>query len=103
MKKSVYQTFFIHNFVPNGTKFASCEKGMEISVKRAYIRLFFWRNLCYYLKGSTTEVLNATYNSKDYYYLTLKKTYYVRVRAYTTFNGSNKYSKWSKVKSVKIK
>lgn len=32
-----------------------------------------------------------------------KKKYYVRVRAYLETNGVKKYSKWSKIKSVKIK
>lgn len=32
-----------------------------------------------------------------------KKTYYVRVRAYTLSNGKKVYGKWSSVKKVKIK
>lgn len=35
--------------------------------------------------------------------LQLKKTYYVRVRAYRTYDGKKLYSKWSNVKKVKIK
>lgn len=32
-----------------------------------------------------------------------KKTYYMRVRAYTLWNGKKVYGKWSSVKKVKIK
>ncbi|MDE6760054.1 MAG: fibronectin type III domain-containing protein [Lachnospiraceae bacterium] len=32
-----------------------------------------------------------------------KKKYYVRIRAYKTIAGKNKYGSWSKVKSVKVK
>ena len=35
--------------------------------------------------------------------LSSKKTYYVRIRAYKTVSGSNYYSSWSKVMSVKTK
>ena len=38
-----------------------------------------------------------------YQKLRKKKTYYIRVRAYTVYNGKTVYGRWSKVKKVKIK
>ena len=35
--------------------------------------------------------------------LKLKKTYYVRIRAYKVKNGKTYYSAWSKAKKIKIK
>ena len=35
--------------------------------------------------------------------ITKGKTYYIRVRAYKTVNGTKYYGAWSKVKSIKCK
>ena len=48
-------------------------------------------------KKSTTKIKYTVKKLKK------KKTYYVRVRAYTVLNGKKVYGKWSKVKKVKIK
>lgn len=53
--------------------------------------------------GVTKKTLKASAGSASYSKLTKGKTYYVRVRAYTTVNGKNKYSGWSSKKSVVIK
>ena len=60
-----------------------------------------------YIKNQYTISLNGkvklqgeAYPSKK---LKKKKTYYVRVRAYTLSNGKKVYGKWSSVKKVKIK
>lgn len=49
-------------------------------------------------KSKTTKKLTVTIKK-----LKKKKTYYVRVRAYSIVNNKKIYGKWSKVKSVKIK
>ena len=49
-------------------------------------------------KSKTTKKLSVTIKK-----LKKKKTYYVRVRAYSVANGKKKYGKWSKIKKVKIK
>ena len=48
----------------------------------------------------TTATPKTTFTVKK---LKKKKTYYVRVRAYTLSNGKKVYGKWSSVKKVKIK
>lgn len=47
--------------------------------------------------------LSASSSSAEYYGLTRKKTYYVKIRAYEEINGVKDYGKWSGKKSVKIK
>lgn len=47
--------------------------------------------------------LSASSSSAEYYGLTRKKTYYVKIRAYEEINGVKDYGKWSSKKSVKIK
>ncbi len=51
-------------------------------------------------KGKTKTTKKLTVTIKK---LKKKKTYYVRVRAYSVTNGKKKYGKWSKTKKVKIK
>ena len=46
------------------------------------------------------DITRTTFTVKK---LKKKKTYYVRVRAYTLSNGKKVYGKWSSVKKVKIK
>ena len=53
-----------------------------------------------YKKGKKITTSKIKYTIKK---LKKKKTYYVRVRAYTVNNGKKVYGKWSKVKEVKIK
>ena len=53
-----------------------------------------------YKKGKKITTSKTKYTIKK---LKKKKTYYVRVRAYTVNNGKKVYGKWSKVKKVKIK
>lgn len=45
----------------------------------------------------------ASVTSADCYGLTLRKKYYVKVRAYSEINGVKEYGKWSKRKSVVMK
>ena len=49
-------------------------------------------------RSKTTKKLTVSIKK-----LKKKKTYYVRVRAYSMVNNKKKYGRWSKVKSVKIK
>ena len=51
----------------------------------------------------TVNIKKAKTVKKKVKKLKAKKTYYVRIRAYKTINGKKQYSKWSKVKKVKIK
>lgn len=51
----------------------------------------------------TVTVKGAKNANKTIKKLKSKKRYYVRVRAYKTYKGKNYYSKWSAVKSVKVK
>lgn len=53
-----------------------------------------------YRKAKKITTSKTKYTIKK---LKKKKTYYVRVRAYTVNNGKKVYGKWSKVKKVKIK
>ena len=53
--------------------------------------------------AKTVTVTGASSVSKTISSLTKGKTYYVRIRAYKTVNGSNYYSAWSAKKSLKIK
>ena len=51
---------------------------------------------------TNVRVTSASTVAKTISSLTKGKTYYVRIRAYQTVDGSNVYSTWSAVKSVKI-
>ena len=51
----------------------------------------------------TTNVTGAATVSKTLTWLTSGKTYYVKVRAYKTVNGTKYYSAYSSVKSLKVK
>ena len=53
-----------------------------------------------YKKAKKTVTHKKQYVIKK---LRKKKNYYIRVRAYTVYNGKKVYGKWSKVKKVKIK
>ena len=53
-----------------------------------------------YKKAKKTVTHKKQYVIKK---LRKKKTYYIRVRAYTVYNGKTVYGRWSKVKKVKIK
>lgn len=53
------------------------------------------------MKNSKTITIKGT--KKTVKKLKSKKKYYVRVRAYQTYNGKKYYSSWSKVKTVKTK
>ncbi len=53
-----------------------------------------------YKKAKKTVTQKKQYVIKK---LRKKKTYYIRVRAYTVYNGKTVYGRWSKVKRVKIK
>ena len=53
-----------------------------------------------YKKAKKTVTQKKQYVIKK---LRKKKTYYIRVRAYTVYNGKTVYGRWSKVKKVKIK
>ena len=53
-----------------------------------------------YKKAKKTVTQKKQYVIKK---LRKKKTYYIRVRAYTVYNGKRVYGRWSKVKKVKIK
>lgn len=52
---------------------------------------------------NTTTVTGAASVSKTLTWLTSGKTYYVKVRAYKTVNGTKYYSLYSSVKSLKVK
>ncbi len=53
--------------------------------------------------GVEKKELNASQTSETYSWLTLKKRYYVRIRAFREINGMKEYGKWSSRKSVVIK
>lgn len=53
------------------------------------------------VKKRTIQTANTT--KTTFSKLKKRKKYYVRVRAYRVVNGSKKYGKWSKIKSVKIR
>lgn len=53
--------------------------------------------------GKKTANVGKTTAKKTVKKLSSKKKYYVRIRAYKTVAGKNKYGSWSKVKSVKVK
>ena len=53
-------------------------------------------------KKSVT-IQNGEKTSKVIKKLKSGKKYYVRIRAYKTYSGKTVYSKWSKVKTVKVK
>lgn len=55
-------------------------------------------------KGNVVKKeLDSYTTSENYYGLTYKKKYYVRLRAYSVLNGQREYGKWSAKKSVTIK
>ncbi len=54
-------------------------------------------------KAKTKKVKGAAKKKLTVKKLKAKKTYYVRIRAYKKINGKVQYSKWSKVKKVKVK
>ncbi len=54
-------------------------------------------------KAKTVTVKKASITKKIIKKLKSKKTYYVRIRAYTTKAGSKHYGAWSAKKSVKVK
>lgn len=54
-------------------------------------------------KGKKTVTVSASSKSKTIKKLKKKKTYYFKIRAYKTSNGSKVYGDWSSVKKVKIK
>ncbi len=54
-------------------------------------------------KGLKKQTAGAGATSKKFAKLKKGKTYYVRIRAYKSYNGKKYYSAWSKTKSVKCK
>ena len=56
-----------------------------------------------FTKSTTKTVKKASTTQKKITKLKSKKTYYVRVRTYKTVSGKKYYSKWSKVKKIKVK
>lgn len=54
-------------------------------------------------KGNLSRLISSSQTKITLFNLTKKKTYYVRIRSYIISNGVSKYSKWSKVKKVKIR
>lgn len=54
-------------------------------------------------KKARTKTVQTTKTAKTVKKLKSKKRYYVRVRAYKKVGGKTYYSKWSKVKAVKVK
>ena len=56
-----------------------------------------------FTKSTTKTVKKASTTQKKISKLKSKKTYYVRVRTYKTVSGKKYYSKWSKVKKIKVK
>ncbi len=62
------------------------------------------RNAAFNKKGKTkTLTIAGTKTQKVMKKLTRRKKYYVRIRAYKTFDGTRIYTKWSGRKSAKIK
>lgn len=55
------------------------------------------------LNGSISRLFSSSITNIKIFNLTKKKTYYVKIRSYTTSHGVPTYSKWSKVKKVKIR
>lgn len=53
--------------------------------------------------GVKKDTKDGSNTYASYSGLSRGKTYYVRMRAYTNLQGTVKYSKWSKVKKVKVK
>lgn len=84
----------IKNFAPRGfkVKIKSVPKAVGYQISYSLNKNF---------KNAKKKLFTKTVFQKDK--LKRKKTYYVRVRAYTVFEGEKRYSKWSGTKKIKIK
>lgn len=84
----------IKNFAPRGfkVKIKSVPRAIGYQISYSVNKNF---------KNDKKKLFTKTTFQKDK--LKRKKTYYVRVRAYTVFEGEKRYSKWSGTKKIKIK
>lgn len=83
-------------------------KGKKAKVTWKKVTKAHGYEICYarnskFTSGKKTIKVGASTTVKTLTKLTKKKTYYVRIRAYTKVSGKKYYSAWSSKKSVKIK
>lgn len=84
----------IKNFAPRGfkVKIKSVPRAVGYQISYSLKKTF---------KNAKKKLFTKTAFQVDK--LKRKKTYYVRVRAYTVFEGTKRYGKWSSTKKIKIK
>ena len=110
--KGAYQSFITKSFKirpkPTAVTSLTSPKTKRMKVKYNKVAGVTGYKVKYSLNKSfssskTVTVKGANSTSKTIKSLKKGKTYYVKVRAYKTVNGTNYYSTYSKVKKVKVK
>lgn len=110
--KGLYTGTLTQNFtiIPAKTKLSKVVnlQGKKAKVTWKKVKKAHGYEICYakdskFTKGKKTAKAGASATTKTISKLTKKKTYYVRVRAYTKVSGKKYYGAWSNKKSIKIK